>query len=359
MELENLGFDGWFQDRLGELHKPGRVAARLTAVNRDGYLVRNEVREVPAELAGSFVFSTEPGTGFPAVGDWAMVQYHNSDTLAIIHDLFPRRSSLRRKTPGRKIDYQLIASNIDTALIIQSCDFDFNIRRLERYLVMVNEGSIEPVVLLTKTDLVGPGKPEEMISWLKRSNIECRMAAISNKTGLGLDRVRGMLEPGKTYCLLGSSGVGKTTLLNHLLGRDTFETRATREKDGKGRHTTARRQLVLMDGGAMIIDTPGMRELGSIGAGTGIEESFSEIRELTGSCRFTDCSHTGEPGCALREAVERGELSQERYRSYLKLVKESEYHQMSYLDKRRKDRKFGQLIKSVKKHSRKRQTKKG
>ena len=354
MEPGDLGFDGWFQEKLVELQKSGRVAARVTAVNRDGYLVRNEAREVPAELAGSFAFSAESGTGFPAVGDWAMVQYHNSDTLAIIHDLFPRRSSLRRKTPGRKIDYQLIASNIDTALIIQSCDFDFNIRRLERYLVMVNEGNIQPVLLLTKTDLVDPGKPEERISEVRRSNIDCRIAALSNKTGFGLDQVRGMLEPSKTYCLLGSSGVGKTTLLNHLLGRDTFETRTTREKDGKGRHTTARRQLILLDGGAMIIDTPGMRELGSIGAGTGIEASFSDIREFTGDCRFADCSHTGEPGCSLRKAVERGELKEERYQSYLKLVKESEYHQMSYLEKRRKDRKFGQFIKSVKKHNRKR-----
>jgi ribosome biogenesis GTPase len=347
MELKDLGFDRWFRDRQEELQRPDCSVARVTAVNRGSYLIRNEDSEVLAEVAGSLVFSAESSMDYPCVGDWAFVQYYNSDTFAIVHGLFPRKSFLRRKTPGKKIDYQMIAANIDVALIVQSCDFDFNLRRLERYLVMVNEGQIEPILLLTKSDLVSPEKLEQRILEVRQSNIHCRVITLSNTTGFGLDQVRRLLKTGKTYCLLGSSGVGKTTLLNHLVGRDLLETNTVRAKDGKGRHTTARRQLTVLDQGAMLIDTPGMRELGNIGVITGIKESFSDIRELSKNCRFTNCTHTGEIGCAILMAIENRELSEERYRSYLKLLKESEYHQMSYVEKRKKDRRFGQFIKSA------------
>ena len=353
MELRDLGFDQWFQYRQEELQRPDCSVARVTAVNRDSYLIRNEKSEVLAELAGSLMFSAESSMDYPCVGDWAFVQYHNSDTFAILHGLFPRKSFLRRKTPGRRIDYQAFAANIDVALIVQSCDFNFNLRRLERYLVMANEGQIEPILLLTKSDLVSPENLEQRILEVRQSNLHCRVIALSNITGSGLDQVRQLLEAGKTYCLLGSSGVGKTTLLNHLVGRDLFETNTVRAKDGRGRHTTARRQLIVLDQGAMLIDTPGMRELGNIGVSAAIDETFTDIQELSKSCRFADCTHTAENGCSLLMAIENRELSEERYRSYLKLLKESEYHQMSYVEKRKKDRKFGQFIKSAMKQHKK------
>ncbi len=205
MELRTLGFDQWFQDKRSEARRPDCNVARVTAVQRDSYLVRNENSEVFAEPAGSFVYSAESSMDLPAVGDWALVQYHNADTFAVIHGLLPRKSFLRRKTPGKKIAYQMIAVNIDSALIVQACDHDFNLRRLERYLVMVNEGSIEPILLLTKSDLVSPEKLEQRVSEVRQANIRCKVLPLSNVTGFGVDHVRQLLEPGRTYCLVGSS----------------------------------------------------------------------------------------------------------------------------------------------------------
>ena len=353
MELITLGFDQWFEDKRSKALRPDCTVARVTAVHKDSYLVRNNNSEVLAELAGSFIYSAESSIDLPAVGDWALVQFHNADTFAIIHGLLPRKSFLRRKTPGKKIDYQMIAANIDSALIVQACDLDFNLRRLERYLVMVNEGHIEPTLLLTKSDLVSPEKLEQRISEVRQANIKCKILPLSNVTGFGVDQVRQLLEPCKTYCLVGSSGVGKTTLLNHIIGRDLFETNTVRASDGKGKHTTAQRQLIVLDQGAMLIDTPGMRELGNIGVSSGLQESFADIWSLSKTCRFTNCTHTREVGCALLNAIENGTLQADRYQSYLKLMKESEYNELSYVEKRRKDKKFGQFVKTAMKHHKK------
>lgn len=349
MELTELGLDAGLRDQADAICRPGHSTARVTAVDRGRYLVRNEHAEVPAEATGKLLYSADSAGDMPCVGDWVCVQYHDSDCQAVIHGLVPRKTFLRRKSAGEKVDYQVIAANIDCAFIIQSCHFDFNIRRLERYLVMVNETQIEPLVLLSKIDLVDRATSEQMVADIRRLDNTLRILAISNVTEAGIEQVREVIEPAKTYCLLGSSGVGKTSLINHLLGRNALETN-TVSGTGEGRHTTTRRQLISLPQGAMLVDTPGMRELGLLGASKAIGNSFADISELALRCRFGNCSHTNEPGCAVLAAIEDGTLNEDHYRNYVKLNKESEFHEMSYLDKRKKDKAFGRLIKSVKKH---------
>jgi len=354
MKLEDLGFDPWFQKKREQLQQPDWSVARITAVDRNQYLLRNEENEVQAEPTGKLLFFTDSTNELPCVGDWVLVQYYNEGTHAIIHDVLPRKTFLRRKSAGKDVDYQMIASNIDFACIIQSCDFTFNLRRMERYLVMANEGHIEPIILLSKSDLISAGDIEKRVSEIKQARIGARVIPFSNKTTIGLETVRQVLERGKTYCLLGSSGVGKTTLLNHLLGREVFETNPVREKDHRGRHTTSRRQLTILDNGALLIDTPGMRELGVIAVGASIDDCFSDIHELSKDCRFNDCTHTKESGCAILMAVQSGTLSDERYRSYMKLRKESEFNQMSYVERRKKDKQFGRMVNTAMKEIKKR-----
>jgi ribosome biogenesis GTPase len=242
----------------------------------------------------------------------------------------------------------MIAANIDIAFIVQSCHFDFNMKRLDRYLVMAADGRVKPIVILTKSDLTSHGEMEQKLAAIKQASVISRVFALSNLTGSGFDEFQQLLIPGKTYCLLGSSGVGKTTLINRLIGQNTFNTNAV-SGTGEGTHTTTRRQLIFLDQGSMLIDTPGMRELGLLGVSDGVDQGFEDIIELSEKCHYSNCSHTQETNCAVLAAVTNGELSEERYSSYMKLKKESEYHEMSYADKRKKDRAFGRFIKSAKK----------
>ena len=352
MNLEELGFSDWFKFKVDPVQTTQYKIARVIAVNKDNYAIRNETCDVLAELTGKLMYGAESPLDYPAVGDWVYAQYLNEHTFAIIHDILPRKSSLQRKESGKKIDFQLIAANIDTAFIVQSLDANYNLRRLERYLVMVHEALIHPIVLLSKSDLISTEDLEQKIAQIHTVMPDVEIAALSNISTYGLDVVKSLLEPKQTYCLLGSSGVGKTTLLNSLLGNAEFEIQAVREKDSKGKHTTARRQLISLENGAMIIDTPGMRELGNISIDSGLSDTFVEIAELSGQCRYTDCTHTLEEGCAVLAAVKDNRIASERYENYVKMNKESAFNEMSYLEKRQKDKDFGKMIKTAKKQLR-------
>jgi len=345
--LYRFGFDDWFASHAEDELLPEQLMARVMTVDRGAYLIRTGEAECRAELSGRFRFEAEASPDLPCVGDWVCVE-RASPELAIIQSVLPRKTVLRRKAAGKTVDFQIIAANLDTAFIVQSCHYDFNMRRLERYIVAVNEGGIKPVIVLSKTDLVTPQELDQLVSSIRENGIDAPVLPVSNISGAGFQEFRAILSPGRTYCLLGSSGVGKTTLINRLLGESILDTKNVSDT-GEGVHTTSRRQLLALDSGAMLIDTPGMRELGLLGSQDAVEESFSEIHDLSLNCRFADCTHKQEPGCAVLDAVETGKIDARRYESYLKLKKENEFHDMNYVEKRRKDKDFGKFIKSVKK----------
>lgn len=348
--LEKIGFNKWLQESVAIERLEEFDLARVVAVHKDSYIITDGEADIQAELVGKLIFSASSPTDYPATGDWVLVNFYDEDTFAIIHEVLPRKSLLKRKAPGKKIDFQLIASNVDVAFIVQSLNENFNIRRLERYLVMVNESNIQPIVLLSKSDLLSGEDITRRSSEIQNTMPKLQIVPFSNENESSLNRIKEIMQPRLTYCLLGSSGVGKTTLINNLIGQSTYKTKTVSRKDSKGRHATTHRQLIKVECGAMVIDTPGMRELGNFSVDNGLEETFSEIIAISAGCHFNDCTHVNEKGCAVLSAAEKGILSAERYQNYIKMTKESAYNEMSYLEKRKKDKQFGKLCKTVMKH---------
>jgi len=344
-DLTRLGWNEWFEERAE--CGPEDTLARVAAVDRDSLLVMDQTGTFRAKLAGSYLYRHPLSQEFPCVGDWVCVEKHPSDESGLVHALLERKTALRRKSAGESVDYQMIAANIDYVMIVQSCHHDFNLKRLERYLVMVRDGGADPRVLLTKTDLVEPEVLASRLAEIRAAGVTAPVLTLSNVTREGLDDLKRTLLPAKTYCFVGSSGVGKSTVINQLLGREMLQTNDVSET-GEGRHTTVRRELITLENGALVIDNPGMREFGILGAESGIGDRFSDILGLAAGCRYRNCAHTNEPGCAVREAVHSGAMLQEHYDHYIKLREESAFYQLSYVEKRKKDRAFGKYIKSAK-----------
>lgn len=344
--LLKFGWDAWFEARAGNDAQPDDRPARVVAVDRDRFVLADGAGVVRAKLAGRFRHKRPSPQDRPCVGDWVRVRTEPGDDFGGIRSVLERRTSIRRKAAGDAVEYQMIAANVDCVFIVQSCHFDFNVNRLERYLVMAIDGGAEPRILLTKTDLVDPATLASRLGEIGRAGIAAPVLPLSNLTGEGLDALARMLLPGRTYCFVGSSGVGKSTILNGLLGRDALGTGEV-SGTGEGRHTTVRRELFLLDGGALIIDNPGMREFGILGGEEGLAGGFADIRSYAGRCRFRDCTHTGEPGCGVLGALEDGAIGRDHYENYRKLRRESEHYMASYADRRKKDRDFGRGFKSA------------
>ena len=346
MELIELGY----QFALKENDKEFSIG-RIISVNKESYNLTDGNKEFFGKLTGNMMYSSESPEDFPTVGDFVTFQSFDEDSLAMIHKVLERKSLLKRKSSGKLIEYQLIAANVDYAIVIQALDGDFNMNRLERYIAMINEFKVQPIILFSKTDLVSEEEKNRIILETKSRVHNIEVLSFSNFNSGNLETIKKILEPRKTFCLIGSSGVGKTTLLNNLLGHDEFKTLAVREGDNKGKHSTTNRQLVVLENGSMIIDTPGMRELGNIGIAEGIEQTFDEIAELISLCKFSNCTHTIEKGCAILSAIEDGSLEKSRYENYLKLKKESDHYQRSYLEKKKRDKEFGKMVKKVLKNN--------
>ncbi|WP_236026764.1 ribosome small subunit-dependent GTPase A [Geomonas diazotrophica] len=346
-ELEKLGWNERFE-RLAALQGESiETVARVAAVDRDQLLLLNDTGTFRAKLSDSYLHHHRRPEVLPCVGDWVCVEKGLNDDFGLIHTVLDRRTSLCRKAVGGVNESQMIAANIDYVIVVQSCHYDFNLNRLERYLVMIMEGGATPCVLLTKTDLVEPDVLTAQLSQIRAAGITAPVLPLSNMTGEGIDELKRNLLPGMTYCFVGSSGVGKSTIINELIGGGSLETQGL-SATGEGKHTTVRRELILLGNGALVIDNPGMREFGIIGVENGIGRSFVDIEALASSCRYRDCTHTSEPGCAVLDALSAGEVDEEHYKNYTKLKAESEFYQMSYAEKRKKDRDFGKYIKSVK-----------
>ncbi|GAB4332052.1 MAG: ribosome small subunit-dependent GTPase A [Calditrichia bacterium] len=323
--------------------------ARVIVVNRDSYVIRTGEMEIYAEIPGNIRYAAQSPLDLPVVGDWVEIEKLNGGDFAIILNILSRFTLIKRKYSGKKVEFQPIAANVDVAFVMQSGDGNFNMRRLERYLSMISEAGCMPAFILSKSDLAGANELQRMKREFETLYPNIPFFEISLKTGQRLTVLEEFLREEFTYCFLGSSGVGKTSLINYLLGAEKFKTSEVRSKDHRGRHTTSKRQLIQLSSGAFIIDTPGMRELGNFQMDTGLSSAFSEIEKLAAECQFSDCKHQTEKGCSVLKALREGRISKERYLAYQKLLRESAHYEMSYYQKRKKEKGFTKMVREVKK----------
>jgi ribosome biogenesis GTPase len=339
--LHDLGWCEFFSAQLTELELNSEIAAaRVAEENREMFRLLSPQGEFMAEVSGKFRHEVTARSDFPAVGDWVLASTRKDESRATIHRVLNRKSKFSRKIAGKKTEEQIVAANVDVVFIVSSLNSEFNLRRLERYVALAWESGAQPVIVLNKSDLAE--NAEELRREAEAAAIGVRAILTSALRGDGIDEIREMMlsapegsssgeitsekmPVAKTAALLGSSGVGKSSIINAILGTQLLDTGAVRQSDDRGRHTTTTRHLIVVPDGAVLIDTPGMRELQLWDASEGIDQAFGEIAELAASCKFRDCKHVNEPECAVRAAVESGELAAERLESFQKLGREEKF----------------------------------
>jgi ribosome biogenesis GTPase len=347
LNFEDLGYGAFFEANRESMGLGGFAVARVIAEYKGAYRVKNAAGEYLAKITGKQMFDAMSRQDFPAVGDWAAIT-DLGEERAVIHKVLPRKTIIKRKISGRTIEIQIIAANVDVAFVIESVDRDYNLNRFERYFAIANDGGIKPAIILNKIDLVSRQDLESKMAQIKNRFGDIDLITTSTITDAGLDELKKNMAKGKTYCFLGSSGVGKSSLINKLIGKKVIDTRAVDLRTDRGRHTTTGREMYFLKDGGIVIDNPGMREVGMADSGEGIDNLFDEITALAQNCKFPDCGHNNEPGCAVRAAIKSGKLDESKYENYANLKKEADYYEASELEKRQKDRQFGKFIKTAK-----------
>ena len=348
MTLEELGYTRELDQYRTDNGLDAIDVGRVISEHKERYVVKTGDKEYDAEIIGNLRFSAESRTDFPAVGDWVAISEYDDDK-ALIHAVYRRKTTIARQAVGKQGEKQIIAANIDYAFIVQAVDRDFNINRIERYLTICHTSRVTPIIILNKIDLISKASLSSLISAVQKRIRQVPIYAISNASQKGLEVLKECIEKGKTYCLLGSSGVGKSSLLNSLSGKELMKTNTISTSSNKGRHITTHRELIVLENGGIIIDNPGMREVGIADSTEGLEITFEKILELSKSCKFKDCTHTTEIDCSILDAVESGEIDQASYENYLKMEREKAHFESTVAEKRKKDKQFGKMIKKYKK----------
>jgi ribosome biogenesis GTPase len=348
MTLEDHGYDPSWEQRRQEQNLESFDVGRVISEHRERYVVRTGEAECDAEIIGQLRYSARSRSDFPAVGDWVAISL-TGESKALIHAVLHRKTLLERQAAGKHGEKQLIAANIDTAFIVQAVDRDFSINRTERYLAICHAAGVEPMLILSKTDTIGQPELEELVAEIRERLKNIPLIPVSNETRQGYDALEKVIEKNRTYCLLGSSGAGKSTLINNLSGKNLMKTGAISQHSNRGRHVTSHRELIVLENGGILIDNPGMREVGMTDTSSGISATFDEITQRSGMCRYKDCTHTSEIGCAVIDAVENGEIDHRSYENYLKMLREQDHFKSTLAERRKKDKDFGKFLKNYKK----------
>jgi len=348
MKLEDLGYNVDLDNYRKEQNLCSFDVGRVTSEHKERYKVKTYKDEFEAEIVGNLRFSAKDRSDFPAVGDWVAISEYDENKV-LIHAIFPRKSIIERQAVGKFGEKQIIATNIDYAFIVQSVDRDYNINRIERYLTICYASSVKPIIILNKIDLINDSQLKVILDTAKGRIKQVPIIAISNETKVGYDKLFNYIIKGNTYCLLGSSGVGKSTLINNISGKSIMKTDSISLSTNKGKHITSHRELIILENSGILIDNPGMREVGITDAIIGLETTFETIIKISQSCKFKDCTHIHESDCAILQAVRVGKIDKASYDNYLKMEREKIHFESSITERKKKDKDFGKMVKNYKK----------